>query len=219
MPKSKRSGLDTGVLRRSHHTDPDDRLAAGIEPSSGRRPGRKDQRGRIHVDQYLRVKDRPGVYAVGDCTSIQYDGPSVPALAQAAEQEGKRAAANLVAEIKNQEPVAFRYRSVGQLVDLGEGSALVDILGQARWADRGVYLEGFTCTSWATTSIGRTYSPTGLSTCSAARTPPSSSKAVSGRILTPDASGLKLAHLRDAPPYCWRVCCHRAPPIEIAMRS
>ncbi len=105
--------------------------AAGIEPPPlvGDLDVQKDQRGRIHVDQYLRVKDRPGVYAVGDCTSIQYDGPSVPALAQAAEQEGKRAAANLVAEIKNQEPVAFRYRSVGQLVDLGEGSALVDILG------------------------------------------------------------------------------------------
>ena len=105
--------------------------AAGIEPPPlvGNLDVQKDHRGRILIDQYLRVKGRPGVYAVGDCTSIQYDGPPVPALAQAAEQEGKRAAANLVAENKNQAPVAFRYRSVGQLVDLGEGSALVDILG------------------------------------------------------------------------------------------
>jgi NADH dehydrogenase len=105
--------------------------AAGIEPPPlvGNLDVQRDQRGRILVDQYLRLKDRPGVYAVGDCTSIQYDGPPVPPLAQAAEQEGKRAASNLVAEIENQAPVAFRYRSVGQLVDLGEGSALVDILG------------------------------------------------------------------------------------------
>ena len=105
--------------------------AAGIEPPPlvGNLDVQKDHRGRILIDQYLRVKGRLGVYAVGDCTSIQYDGPPVPALAQAAEQEGKRAAANLVAENKNQAPVAFRYRSVGQLVDLGEGSALVDILG------------------------------------------------------------------------------------------
>ena len=105
--------------------------AAGIEPPPlvGNLDVQKDHRGRILIDQYLRVKSRPGVYALGDCTSIQYDGPPVPALAQAAEQEGKRAAANLVAENKNQAPVAFRYRSVGQLVDLGEGSALVDILG------------------------------------------------------------------------------------------
>ena len=105
--------------------------AAGIEPPPmvGNLDVQKDHRGRILVDQYLRVKGRPGVYAVGDCTAMQYDGPPVPALAQAAEQQGKRAAANLVSEIENEAPVAFRYRSVGQLVDLGEGGALVDILG------------------------------------------------------------------------------------------
>jgi NADH:quinone reductase (non-electrogenic) len=105
--------------------------AAGIEPPPlvGNLNVQKDHRGRILIDQYMQVKSYPGVYAVGDCTTIQYDGPPVPALAQAAEQEGKRAASNLVAEMKNEPPTAFRYRSVGQLVDLGEGSALVDILG------------------------------------------------------------------------------------------
>ena len=105
--------------------------AAGIEPPPfvGNLDLEKDHRARIAVDQYLRVKNRPGVYAIGDCTSIQYDGPPIPALAQAAEQQGKRAAKNLTAEIENKAPAAFRYRSVGQLVDLGEGSAVVDILG------------------------------------------------------------------------------------------
>jgi NADH dehydrogenase len=105
--------------------------AAGTEPPPlvGNLDVQKDHRGRILIDEYLRVKGRSGVYAVGDCTSIEYDGSPVPALAQAAEQEGNRAASNLTAEIKNEAPVAFRYRSVGQLVDLGEGSALVDILG------------------------------------------------------------------------------------------
>jgi NADH:quinone reductase (non-electrogenic) len=105
--------------------------AAGIEPPPLVKSleVEKDHRGRILVDEFLRVKDRPGVYAVGDCTSIDYGGPPVPALAQAAEQEGKRAALNLAAEIKGEVPVPFSYRSLGQLVDLGEGSALVDILG------------------------------------------------------------------------------------------
>jgi NADH:ubiquinone reductase (H+-translocating) len=105
--------------------------AAGIEPSPLVKglDVEKDHRERILVDEFLRVKSRSGVYAVGDCTSIEYDGPPVPALAQAAEQEGRRAALNLAAEIKNEAPVPFRYRSLGQLVDLGEGSALVDILG------------------------------------------------------------------------------------------
>jgi NADH:ubiquinone reductase (H+-translocating) len=105
--------------------------AAGIEPPPLLKSldVQKDHRGRILVDKFLCVKSKSGVYAVGDCTSIDYDGPPVPALAQAAAQEGKRAALNLVAEIKDEVPVPFRYRSLGQLVDLGEGSSLVDILG------------------------------------------------------------------------------------------
>jgi NADH dehydrogenase len=105
--------------------------AAGIDPSPLVKSldVEKDHRGRILVDEFLRVRNRSGVYAVGDCTSIDYEGPPVPALAQAAEQEGRRAALNLAAEIKGDVPASFRYRSLGQLVDLGEDSALVDILG------------------------------------------------------------------------------------------
>ena len=105
--------------------------AAGIEPPPFVRnlDVEKDPRGRILLDQYLGVKGSPGVYAVGDCTSVKSDGPPFPALAQAAEQQGKRAASNLAAEIHDKAPGAFRYRPVGQLVDLGEGSAMVDILG------------------------------------------------------------------------------------------
>jgi NADH dehydrogenase len=104
---------------------------AGTEPSS---PAsdldvEKDHRGRILVDAFLRVKDRTGVYAIGDCVSVDYDGPPVPALAQAAEQEGKTAAQNLAAEIRGKGAEPFRYRPLGQLVDLGEDSALTDILG------------------------------------------------------------------------------------------
>jgi NADH:ubiquinone reductase (H+-translocating) len=104
---------------------------AGIEPAPpvGDLDVHKDHRGRVMVDEFLRAKDRPSVYAVGDCVTVEHDGPPVPALAQAAEQEGKRAALNLAAEIEGREPEPFRYRSVGQLVDLGESSALVDILG------------------------------------------------------------------------------------------
>jgi NADH:ubiquinone reductase (H+-translocating) len=104
---------------------------AGTEPAPpvGGLNAHKDRRGRIVVDGFLRVKDRPGVYAVGDCVMVDHDGPPVPALAQAAEQEGKRAALNLAAEIEGREPEPFRYRSLGQLVDLGEGNALVDIMG------------------------------------------------------------------------------------------
>lgn len=105
--------------------------AAGVEPPGLVRnlDAPKDHSGNLLVDEHLRLEDRPGVYAVGDCTTIDYDGPPVPALAQAAEQEGEVAARNLAAEFTGESPEPFRYRSLGQLVDLGGESALVDILG------------------------------------------------------------------------------------------
>ena len=89
----------------------------------------KDKRGRIVVDEFLRVKDRPGVYAVGDCVSIDYDGPPVPALAQSAEQEGEKAGHNLAADISGGTHEKFVYESLGTLVDLGSTSSLADVLG------------------------------------------------------------------------------------------
>jgi NADH:quinone reductase (non-electrogenic) len=77
----------------------------------------------------LRVKGRPGVYAIGDCARMDYDGPPIPALAQAAEQQGEVAGRNLAAQIRGEDLKPFRYRPLGQLVDLGTESALVNILG------------------------------------------------------------------------------------------
>jgi len=106
--------------------------AAGIDPGPlvAGLDVAKDDRGHILVDEYLRVKDRPGVYSLGDCTRMDYDGPPVPALAQAAEQQGAVAAHNLAAEIRGQAGLTpFRYRPLGQLVDLGTENALTDITG------------------------------------------------------------------------------------------
>jgi NADH dehydrogenase len=106
--------------------------AAGVEPPPlvKELDVPKDSRGHVVVDRFLRVTDHPGVYAVGDCASVKSaDGHPVPALAQAAEQEGATAARNLAAEIRGGDPTPFRYRHVGQLVDLGITSALGDILG------------------------------------------------------------------------------------------
>ena len=81
------------------------------------------------VDEFLRVKDRPGVYAVGDCVSIDYDGPPMPALAQSAKQSGEKAGHNLAADILGGPHEKFVYESLGTLVDLGSASSLADILG------------------------------------------------------------------------------------------
>jgi NADH:ubiquinone reductase (H+-translocating) len=105
--------------------------AAGVEPPPlvTELDVPKDSRSHVVVDELLRVTGRPGVYAVGDCASVKADGHHVPALAQAAEQEGATAARNLAAEIRGDDPTPFRYRHLGQLVDLGTTSALGHILG------------------------------------------------------------------------------------------
>jgi NADH dehydrogenase len=105
--------------------------AAGVEPPPlvKELDVPKDLRGHVMVDELLRVTDRPRVYAIGDCASVKSDGRHVPALAQAAEQEGGLAARNLAAEIRGVDPTPFRYRHLGQFVDLGTTSALGDILG------------------------------------------------------------------------------------------
>jgi NADH:quinone reductase (non-electrogenic) len=105
--------------------------AAGIDPGPfiANLDVAKDDRGRVFVDECLRLKDWPGVYAMGDCARMDYDGPPIPTLAQAAEQQGDLGGRNLVAQIRGREPKPFRYRSLGQLVDLGSESALADILG------------------------------------------------------------------------------------------
>lgn len=105
--------------------------ATGVEPGHLIKAldAQKDNRGRILVDQFLRVKDRPGVYAVGDCVKIDYDGPPVPALAQSAEQSGEKAGHNLASDISGGPPSKFVYESLGNLVDLGSTSSLADILG------------------------------------------------------------------------------------------
>jgi NADH:ubiquinone reductase (H+-translocating) len=105
--------------------------AAGVEPPPlvTELGVPKDSRSHVVVDEFLRVTGRPGVYAVGDCASVKANGHHVPALAQAAEQEGATAARNLAAEIRGDDPTPFRYRHLGQLVDLGTTSALGHILG------------------------------------------------------------------------------------------
>lgn len=105
--------------------------AAGVEPGHLVKDldVPKDDRGRILVDEFLRVKDRPGVFAVGDCVNIDYDGPPVPALAQSAEQSGNKAGHNIAAEISGGSQSEFVYESLGNLVDLGSTSSLADILG------------------------------------------------------------------------------------------
>jgi NADH dehydrogenase len=84
------------------------------------------------VDERFRVPDRSGVWAIGDSAAIpQKDGKLAPPTAQAAVQEGRVAARNVLSAIdgKKDELEEFEYRPLGQLVELGSHFAVNDVMG------------------------------------------------------------------------------------------
>jgi NADH:ubiquinone reductase (H+-translocating) len=90
------------------------------------------ERDGVIVDQWLRVPDRPGVWAIGDSAAItQKNGRLAPPTAQAAVQEGRVAARNVLAAIdgKQDRLEEFEYRPLGQLVELGSRFAVNDVMG------------------------------------------------------------------------------------------
>ncbi len=101
----------------------------------------------VKVDEFLRVEGLPNVWAMGDSATIpDGEGGSVPPNAQAAVQEGEHLAHNVLAAIDGREPEPFRFRSQGQLIELGSHFAVNDVFGvkfSGRLADlfwRGTYL-------------------------------------------------------------------------------
>ena len=95
-----------------------------------------DERNGIKVDEYLRVEDHPGIWALGDCAAVpnireEENGQVVPPNAQAAVQEGKAVAKNVLATIdgREDEMEPFEYRPLGQLVELGSDFAVNEVMG------------------------------------------------------------------------------------------
>lgn len=87
-----------------------------------------DERGRVIVDDHLRVKDNPGVYAVGDSAAVpDPDGGICPATAQHAMRHGKVCGKNVASELGFGKPAPFRYHTRGLAVTLGNarGTAMV----------------------------------------------------------------------------------------------
>ena len=100
------------------------------EPSSPR--GR-----RLIVDDFLRLPNRPGVYALGDCAAV--GEPPLPATAQVAQQQGKYLAKALENQRRGKPVEPFQFKATGMLAYIGGGEALAD-LPQVKWSGRGAWL-------------------------------------------------------------------------------
>jgi NADH:ubiquinone reductase (non-electrogenic) len=117
----------------------------------------KDPTGRIGIDEWMRVPSVQDVFAIGDCSGyLETTGkPTLPALAQVAEREGKYLAnllnaigkgnggrANSAKEIELGVP--FVYKHLGSMATIGRYKALVD-LRESKDA-KGISMTGFV--SW-----------------------------------------------------------------------
>jgi NADH dehydrogenase len=80
-----------------------------------------DERGRVPVDDHLRVDGVPDVWAVGDAAAVpDPDGGLCPPTAQHALRQGATAGTNVAASLGVGAAQPFRYRSRGLAVTLGK---------------------------------------------------------------------------------------------------
>jgi NADH dehydrogenase len=84
-----------------------------------------DERGRVPVDEHLRVRGMDSVWAIGDCAAAPDPrGGICPPTAQHAVRQGPVAARNIAAELGVGSPRAFDYRSEASFVNLGRYKAV-----------------------------------------------------------------------------------------------
>lgn len=85
----------------------------------------KDNRSRVVIDEFFRVKGFENVYALGDCAVVENN--PLPATSQVAQQQGKYLARALTRRARGQEVEPFRYKHLGMLAYIGDNKALADL--------------------------------------------------------------------------------------------
>jgi len=105
------------------------------------------ERNRLKANAAMGVEGFPGVWALGDCAVIPDEkGGYQPPTAQHASREGKVLAHNIVARIRGEDLVPFRFKTLGLLASIGRRTGVARILGVnfsgflAWWLWRTIYL-------------------------------------------------------------------------------
>ncbi len=90
-----------------------------------------DERGRVPVDPYLRVRGMDSVWAIGDCAAVpDPSGGTSPPTAQTAVRQGPVAARNIAAELGIGASRPYDYRAEASFVNLGRYKAVGRIGGR-----------------------------------------------------------------------------------------
>ncbi|HWH21184.1 MAG TPA: NAD(P)/FAD-dependent oxidoreductase [Solirubrobacterales bacterium] len=84
-----------------------------------------DERGRVPVDDHLRVEGLDSVWAIGDCAAAPDPrGGTCPPTAQHAVRQGPVVARNIAAQVGIGDPEPFTYKSEASFVNLGRYKAV-----------------------------------------------------------------------------------------------
>jgi NADH:ubiquinone reductase (H+-translocating) len=106
------------------------------------------QRGRVLVDEFLRVPGFDGVWALGDCALVPdpRTGGFHPPTAQHASRQARTVARNIRAALGHGRAQPFSFRTLGQLASIGRRAGVAQVLGLrfsgfvAWWLWRTIYL-------------------------------------------------------------------------------
>jgi NADH:ubiquinone reductase (H+-translocating) len=89
-----------------------------------------DKAGRVFVNPDLSLPNATNVFVIGDMATLTMEnGEPVPGLGPAAQQEGTRAAKNILADIANKPRQKFTYWDKGTMATIGRSKAIADIRG------------------------------------------------------------------------------------------
>lgn len=94
-----------------------------------------DRSGRVLVEPDLSIPGHPEVMVVGDlaCFLQQAGGKPLPGVAPVAIQQGRLAAANVLATIRGNQRRAFKYVDKGTMATVGRAAAIVQLPSGARF--------------------------------------------------------------------------------------
>lgn len=119
---------DDKVLQVSHVI-----WTAGVKPNAPMftHSVETDKGGRIVVNESLQIPNCPNVFVIGDMASFLSPGAErpLPMLAQVAVRQGECVGMNIKRLIDGKPLLPFSYKSLGELVSLGRGNAVANIMG------------------------------------------------------------------------------------------
>jgi NADH:ubiquinone reductase (H+-translocating) len=131
---------------------------AGVKPSpiAGLGGLPVDERGRIVVDDHLRVVGVPDAWAAGDIAAVpdRTTGGLAPPTAQHAMREGRRLGRNLTATFLGGELAPFVWKNVGGVCSLGRYKGVANVFGIKVKGFAGWFLHR-SYHLWAMPTIGR----------------------------------------------------------------